>query len=289
LLDKHGSIQKPRPVTNRFSWNTQTYESIAMVQRLASMELLEKLEVLGPNKAGRDVLAEVRSVLDIGCGTGWLAVFLARRLPGGTVTGVDISPAMVARARELALSEAVRNMRVEEQDAELMEFSGEFDLVTSNAAFHWMRNAGNLLERVYRSMRPGAMLAVQFPLLTEAHPMVHTMNRAIATAGLQAHYLNWEFPWYRTTPEAYRELLLERGFEVSVVEQCNEDFYLSKEEFLAFFSAVGQGLYFSGLNEADTARLGQAYETEVEVTLGDVGSLTKFIRLFALARKPAAA
>jgi trans-aconitate methyltransferase len=274
---------------NRFSWTAQTYESIAMVQRLASMELLEKIDVLGPRQTERDVLANVRSVLDIGCGTGWLAVYLAKRLPGGTVTGVDISPVMVSRARELARGEAVHNMRVLEQDAERMEFSGEFDLVISNSAFHWMRDAGNLLERVYRGMRPGAALAVQFPLLTEAHPMVCTMTRAIASAGLQAHYANWEFPWFRTTPEAYRQLLEAKGFEVSVVEEGEDNFFLSKEEFLAFFNAVGLPLYFAGLNETDSARLGQAYETEADAVLGEIGNLTKFLRLFVQARKPAAA
>lgn len=252
------------------------------------MELLEKIDVLGPNQGTRDVLANVRSVLDIGCGTGWLAVFLAKRLPGGTVLGVDVSAAMVTRARELARNEAVQNMTVEEQDAERMEFDGQFDLIISNAAFHWMRKAENLLERVYRAMRPGATLAVQFPLLTEAHPMVCTMNRAIASTGLQGHYANWEFPWYRTTPAAYRALLEAKGFEVASVEQGEDKFFLSKEEFLAFFNAVGLPLYFAGLSEADTGRLGQAYEQEADGVLGEVGNLTRFIRLFALARKPVA-
>lgn len=260
-----------------------------MVQRLASMELLEKIDVLGPGQGERDVLANVRSVLDIGCGTGWLAVFLAKRLPGGTVLGVDVSTAMVTRARELARTEGVQNMTVEELDAERMEFAPRFDLIISNAAFHWMRNAENLLERVYRALRPGATLAVQFPLLTEEHPMVRTMNRAIIATGLQAHYVNWQFPWYRTNPAEYRALLEAKGFEVASVEQGEDKFFLSKEEFLAFFNAVGLPLYFAGLSEADATRLGQAYEQEAEGVLGEAGNLAKFIRLFALARKPATA
>lgn len=257
-----------------------------MVQRIASIELLERIAWLGPGSTARDPMETVSSVLDIGCGTGLLAVHMAKRLPRGKVLGLDLSPAMVSKAKEFARTESVDNLRILELDAESMEFSEEFDLVVSNAAFHWMRNAGNLLERVFRSMRRGGILAVQFPLLIEAHPMVATMLRAIESTGLQAHYENWDFPWFRTTPSAYRQLLESKGFEVSVVEQTEDEFFLSQEAFLTFFNAVGLPLYFAGLKEADAERLRRACEEEAALLVAACGNVVRFIRLFAQARKP---
>jgi ubiquinone/menaquinone biosynthesis C-methylase UbiE len=51
-------------------------------------------------------LAELQpgeSVLDIGCGTGTLAIVAKGRVgPGGTVCGIDASPEMIARAEKKA-------------------------------------------------------------------------------------------------------------------------------------------------------------------------------------------
>lgn len=64
------------------------------------------------------------SVLDLGCGTGRVALHLARR--GHTVTGLDVEPALVAalceRARELSAAAAIA-------DARDFELETEFDLV----------------------------------------------------------------------------------------------------------------------------------------------------------------
>lgn len=56
-------------------------------------------------------LAEVsvgNAVLDVGCGTGTLAIAASRRVgPSGTVCGVDASPPMIARARQKAIRAGV--------------------------------------------------------------------------------------------------------------------------------------------------------------------------------------
>src|ERR1700730_13931517 len=44
-------------------------------------------------------LAPEDNVLDLGCGTGWLARLLAEQVPEGRVVGVDISDEMIRRAR----------------------------------------------------------------------------------------------------------------------------------------------------------------------------------------------
>ncbi len=67
-------------------------------------------------------------VLDVGCGVGRWSRLLAAR--GAQVTGVDISPTMIAEARRRALSEGVADRcRFQVSDVSGLDVEGEFDLV----------------------------------------------------------------------------------------------------------------------------------------------------------------
>lgn len=74
-------------------------------------------------------------VLDIGCGAGWTTRQAARQAAGGSVLGVDVSAAAVARARQLAREEGLRNVAFECADAQVHPFpEGGFDLAISRFA-----------------------------------------------------------------------------------------------------------------------------------------------------------
>lgn len=75
-----------------------------------------------------------RSVLDIGTGSGCIAVALAGRLPGASVTAVDISPAALCVARRNAERNGVD---IEFLQGSLLEpVSGrQFDLIVSNPPY----------------------------------------------------------------------------------------------------------------------------------------------------------
>ncbi len=64
-------------------------------------------------------------ILDVGCGTGRHAIELAKR--GYTITGVDLSEAMIARAKEKAKAVKVA-IDFQVQDARNLNFKNEFDL-----------------------------------------------------------------------------------------------------------------------------------------------------------------
>jgi ubiquinone/menaquinone biosynthesis C-methylase UbiE len=76
-------------------------------------------------------------VLDIGCGTGWLVRAIAARVPQGRVVGLDVSPQMIERARQL--SSHVPN--VEFQTASVSQLpwpQGSFTKVVSvESAYYW--------------------------------------------------------------------------------------------------------------------------------------------------------
>jgi ubiquinone/menaquinone biosynthesis C-methylase UbiE len=93
-------------------------------------ELREAIIRLAPLKTGDDVL-------DIGCGTGTLAIAATRHVgPTGAVTGVDASPAMIARANRKARNARAR-ATFEVAFAENLPFPDRrFDVVFSTLMLH---------------------------------------------------------------------------------------------------------------------------------------------------------
>jgi ubiquinone/menaquinone biosynthesis C-methylase UbiE len=96
-------------------------------------------------------------VLDVGCGTGTLLERIVDRYPDSQVTGVDLSPAMVAQARR----RLPRRVTLEVADAEALPFpAGSFDMVMSVSSFHFWPAPKGALAELRRVMRPGGRLVI---------------------------------------------------------------------------------------------------------------------------------
>lgn len=92
-------------------------------------------------------------ILELGTGTGETALRVLARLPGASMIGVDVSPAMLGRAREVLPREV--DLRVGRFEEDLP--AGPFDLVFSALAVHHLDAEGkrDLFRRVARELAPG--------------------------------------------------------------------------------------------------------------------------------------
>lgn len=115
----------------------------------------------------RALLAQVvadrpRSVLDLGCGTGTLAIALAKALPGAAVAGLDAD----AEALEIAADKARRAgaaLGLRRGSSTALPFrDGAFDCVVSSLFFHHLERAAKIatLREVRRVLAPGGALHV---------------------------------------------------------------------------------------------------------------------------------
>ena len=98
------------------------------------------------------------AALDVGCGTGNVAIPMARR--GATVTGVDIAPNLLAQARERATAEGL-DVRFDEGDAEQLPYAdGSFDVVVSMFGAMFAPRPEMVVSEVARVLKPGGSLAM---------------------------------------------------------------------------------------------------------------------------------
>jgi methyl halide transferase len=96
-------------------------------------------------------------ILELGCGTGANAVYLARR--GFEVTALDSSPTAIERARTRAEQTGALLRIVLADVFEFAETCGSFDLVFDAGFYHFIRrvNLSRFLDLLWRVTRPGSL------------------------------------------------------------------------------------------------------------------------------------
>lgn len=137
--------------------------------------------------------ADVRpgeAVLDLGCGTGTLAVALARRCPGARVTGLDADPEVLARAAAKAAAAGCTVELVEGLSTALPFPDACFDVVLSSLFLHHLGRAEKrrALSEVVRVLKPHGRLHVadwgrpQDPAMAAAFAVLRAFDGFAVTA-----------------------------------------------------------------------------------------------------------
>ncbi len=107
-------------------------------------------------------LRQGETVLDIGSGGG-IDVFLAARRvgPGGQVIGVDMTPAMLQRARKAAKKGGFTNVKFRHGHAESLPVKdGTVDVIISNCVINLTEDKGKVFREAYRVLKDGGRLEV---------------------------------------------------------------------------------------------------------------------------------
>jgi SAM-dependent methyltransferase len=136
-------------------WNGQSGERwVANQARLDAMVAMfghAAIEAAAP--------ASDERVLDVGCGAGTSTLALAARVgPGGQVLGVDISEALIGRARALAPQDSSARFQVADASSADLP-AGAFDILFSRFGVMFFNDPTAAFAHMRRALRPGGRVA----------------------------------------------------------------------------------------------------------------------------------
>jgi len=116
--------------------------------------------VANPWTMGR--LAAGERVLDLGSGAGTDSLVAAQMVgPAGHVTGIDMTPEMLAKASSAAATMGVANVEFVEGEAERLPFAdASFDVVISNGVIDLVPDKDAVFDELYRVLAPGGRMQI---------------------------------------------------------------------------------------------------------------------------------
>jgi ubiquinone/menaquinone biosynthesis C-methylase UbiE len=135
-------------------WLTPLYDPLQRwLMREATIKgrLIERAQI-GPGQR----------VLDLGCGTGTLALAIKQRRPTAHVVGLDVDPRVLARARAKMARAGVR-VALTQGTAVALPYADEtFDRVVSSLVLHHLTTAAKrrALSEAYRVLCPGGGISI---------------------------------------------------------------------------------------------------------------------------------
>lgn len=167
------------------AWDPSQYLRFADHRLRPAIDLLARVPLDAP-----------AAIVDLGCGPGTSTWLLRDRWPLTSLSGIDDSKQMLAKA-EAAWGDLPPAHWIE-ADLNTWQPSAPLDLVFTNAALQWLPGHATLMPRLLSFLKPGGVLAVQMPRNGAA--MSHAGQRVVVESG----------PW--------RDRLLPRLREAPVAE-----------------------------------------------------------------------
>ncbi len=190
-------------------WDPGKYKKHSQNQYKWAIELIAGLAISNKEK-----------LLDIGCGDGKVTAKLAETFPGASVIGIDSSKKMIDFASKSFPENIYANLKFMHLDAMDVDkvFSGEFDLIFSNAALHWIIDHGTLLKKIFKALKPGGKLVVQMGGKGNAKDVFAVLNGLIESDNWKNFFSDFTFPYGFYSPCEYEPWLKEAGFTIHTIE-----------------------------------------------------------------------
>lgn len=177
------------------SWDGTKYNKNSSLQFNEAMTFLQQHTFHGHE-----------SILDVGCGDGKITVEIVKKVPNGKVIGIDASPNML----KIALQQTqYNNLSFQLQDAQQLEFTNQFDLVTSFFCLQWVPDKLAAFKGIFQALKSNGILLLIVP---EVGRLPEITNDLMFTSHWQKYFIDFGDPLITAKDIRYDFYAKQAGF-----------------------------------------------------------------------------
>ncbi len=156
------------------------------------------------------------TVLDVGCGDGKITAEIAKKVSLGSVLGIDSSSHMIHFA-QTKFGTKQNNLNFDRCRAEEITHQNKFDLITSFACLHWVKNQMKFLEGSKNALKDrGKILITLYP----KHPDIwNSIEETAENQMWKDFFVGYENQHVSYDINTYRYLCRQAGLCVDFLEE----------------------------------------------------------------------
>lgn len=224
----------------------------------------------------------MKTAIDIGCGTGEQTYILSQRFEATDFIGVDASAEMLAKSGEWKSD----RLHFKQLTAEEISHAPEqWDLIFSNAALQWSDNHETLFPALIQRLHAGGEFAVQMPVQTE-----NILNQLLLALAMEEPFTTYLNGFTRNSPvlsiDQYADILFENGLEdLQIMQKVYPIIAQDHQTLFEFISGSALIPYMEKLNKQQQEEFSTEFKNRIAVHFTRFPALYAFKRLLLYGRK----
>jgi trans-aconitate methyltransferase len=183
-------------------------------------------------------LSDYKVIVDVGCGSGRTAQYMAEQAPESMVIGFDISESQVEEAKKKLVGQS--NLFFDRMDARRFTLPQKANLMTCFAVLPWIEEHKKALQAMASNMAAGGILIGTWASKNPGHPLL------LAYDDMKKDPL-WEKPlaamdigksWFPVDEETLKMELQEAGLKPNIKAENFSKVFDGREKFIAFLRGL---------------------------------------------------